>query len=202
MLSWYPHNPFRPSRSKRELNLLETPQFENEAANTHARKVKEKAQDQIKQKWEKKQMHGQYPKRIGKKDVDQKMTNQWLKLAGPKSETEGFIIAAQDQAIKTNYYRDKILKDGADPVCRICGQFQETIDHIVAGCPELAETEYLQRHNKAATYLHWNICKEFNINTKSKWYEHEPQTVSEKDDITIFWDMPIQTDREINQSIN
>jgi len=122
---------------------------------------------------------------------------QWLKTAGLKSKTEGFIIAAQDQAIKTNYYGNKILKDGTDPMCRICGQFQETIDHIVAGCPELSKNEYLHRHNKAATHVHWNICKEFNIKTKSIWYEHEPQTVSEKDDITILWDMSIQTDRKL-----
>ena len=64
-------------------------------------------------------------------------------------------IAVKDQAIKTNYYRGKILKDATDPMCRICGQFQETIDHIVAGCPGLAKTGYLQR----PTYLHWNICK-------------------------------------------
>ena len=36
---------------------------------------------------------------------------------------------------------------------RICGQFQETIHHIVAGCPELAKTEYLHRHNKAAMLI-------------------------------------------------
>ena len=97
----------------------------------------------------------------------------------------------------TNYYRSNIRNDGTDPMCRICGQFQETIDHIVAGCPELAKTEYLHRHDKAASYLHWNICKELNINVEEKWYEHEPQTVTEKDNITILWDMPIQTDREI-----
>ena len=113
------------------------------------------------------------------------------------TETEGFIIAAQDQAIKTNYYRSKMLKDGTDPMCRICGQFQETIDHIVAGCPQLAKTEYLHRHNKAATNLHWNICNEMNIDTNEKWCKHEPQTVTEKDNITILWDMPIQTDREM-----
>ena len=61
-------------------------------------------------------------------------------------------FAAQYRAIKTKYYRSKILKDGADPMCRICGQFQETIDHILAGYPELAKTEYLHSHNKAATY--------------------------------------------------
>ena len=42
-----------------------------------------------------------------------------------------------------------------------------------------------------------NICKELNINVEEKWYEHEPQTVTERDNITILWDMPIQTDREI-----
>ena len=67
----------------------------------------------------------------------------------------------------------------------------------MAGCPELAKTKYLHRHDKAASYLHWNICKELNINVEEKWYEHEPQTVTERDNITILWDMPIQTDREI-----
>ena len=36
-----------------------------------------------------------------------------------------------------------------------------------------------------------------NIDTNEKWYGHEPQTVTEKDNITILWDTPIQTDREI-----
>ena len=54
-------------------------------------------------------------------------------------------------------------------MCRICGQIQETIDHIVAGCPQLAKTEYLHRDNKAATYLHWNICNEMNIDTNEEW---------------------------------
>ena len=96
------------------------------------------------------------------------MTKQWLKPGGLKYETDGFIIAAQDQAIKTNYYRSKILNAGTDRMCRICGQFQENIDHIEAGCPGLAKTEYLHRHDKAATYLHLNICKEVNINIEEK----------------------------------
>ena len=48
--------------------------------------------------------------------MDHQMTNQWLKRAGLKSQTEGFIINAHDQAIKSNYYSSncKILKDGTD----------------------------------------------------------------------------------------
>ena len=36
-----------------------------------------------------------------------------------------------------------------------------------------------------------------NINKNEKWYEHEPQTITEKDNITFLWDMPMQTDCEI-----
>ena len=122
---------------RRELNLPEVPEPENEVSTVYARNVKQKAkhhaQVQLKQKWEEKSMHGQYSKRVNEKDVDHQMSDQWIKSGGLKSETEGFIIAAQDQAIKTNYYRSNILNDGTDPICRICGQLQETIDHIVAG---------------------------------------------------------------------
>lgn len=58
---------------------------------------------------------------------------------------------------KTNYYQSKMLKDGRDPTCRICSKFQEIVDDIPAGCPELAKSEYIHRKNKAAIFLHWNI---------------------------------------------
>ena len=43
-------------------------------------------------------MHGQYPRRIGKPDINQDNTYQKLKNYGLKAETEGFIIAARDQS--------------------------------------------------------------------------------------------------------
>ena len=137
------------------------------------------------------------PKRTREKDVDQDKTHNWLSTPGLKSETEGFIIAAQDQCIKTNYYRNNILKDGTDQMCRICWQFQERVDHLVSGCPELAKTEYIQRHSKAAAYLHWTKCKRYNIKVQDKHYEHEPATVTENQTATILLDMPNQNDKEI-----
>lgn len=79
----------------------------------------------------------------------------------------------------------------------MCGQFDETVDHIVSGCPNLARTEYIHRHDKIAAFIHWKICRHFNIETSDKWYKHTPNTVTEKDDVSILWDMPIITDREI-----
>ena len=43
-----------------------------------------------------------------------------------------------------------------------------TIDYIATRCPEVAKTEYLHRHDKAAPYLHWNICKELIINVEEE----------------------------------
>ena len=68
---------------------------------------------------------------------------------------------------------------------------------LVSGCPELAKTEQIHCHNKAAAHMHWKICKEFGIEVKEWWYEDEPTTVTENDSVTILWDMPIHTDRTI-----
>ena len=136
------------------------------------------------------------PKKNKREECRPRQNPQLAEYTWPLIRNRKFIIATQHQCIKTNYYRNKILRDGTDPKCRICGQFQETIDHLVSGCPELAKTEYIQRHNKAAAYLHWTICKQYNIKVQDKHYEREPATVTENQTATILWDMPIQTDKE------
>ena len=45
--------------------------------------------------------------------------------------------------------------------------------------------------------MHWKICKEFGIEVKERWYEHEPKAVTENDSVTFLWDMSIPTDRTI-----
>ena len=76
----------------------------------------------------------------------------------------------------------------------MCSQREETVDHIVSGCEVLAKTEYISRHNNAAAYFHWSICKDHDIEITDKWYQHAPETVMH---ITIMWDMPVNTDRTI-----
>ena len=54
---------------RRELNLPEVLEPENEVPTGYARNVKQIA----KHKWEEKSMHGHYPKRVNEKDVDHQM---------------------------------------------------------------------------------------------------------------------------------
>ena len=77
------------------------------------------------------------------------------------------MIAAQDQSLPTRWYQHNTLKKpDVNPKCRLSGRFDETIDHLVSGCPELAKTEYIHRHNKAAAHMHWRICEEFGTKVK------------------------------------
>ena len=52
-------------------------------------------------------MHGQLPHNLDKKLVDIEQSYRWLKSGDIKGETESTIVAAQDQAISTNYLRIK-----------------------------------------------------------------------------------------------
>ena len=80
-----------------------------------------------------------------------------------KGETDGFILVAQDQSLATRMYQAKILKDGADPRYQVCAYSEETIDHVISGCPTIVNTEYLQRHDRISKFIHWTLCKHYKI---------------------------------------
>ena len=93
-------------------------------------------------------MHGQLPRNLEEKLVDIKHLYRWIKSGDIKGETESTIVAAQDQAISTNYFKNKILKQEIESKCRLCKQHEETIDYLTSGCPIFAKNEYLMRYDK------------------------------------------------------
>jgi phospholipid N-methyltransferase len=68
-------------------------------------------------------------------------------------------VAAQDQALKTKYYATKLLNTETDSICRLCHQFDETIDSIISAYPILATEQYIKIHDRVSAQLHFNICK-------------------------------------------
>ena len=73
------------------------------------------------------------------------------------------------------------------------------VDHIVSGYEVLAKTECISMLDKAATYIHCNICQDHDIEVIDKWYEHKSESVTYSKDSKniIMWDMPVNTDRTI-----
>ena len=82
-------------------------------------------------------------------------------------------------AINTNWYSYHILKNSPSDKCRLCNEHPETIEHITTGCPKLAQTIYLDRHNAVSSTLHWSLCKQMNFERAENWWEHQPEPAME-----------------------
>ena len=55
-----------------------------------------------------------------------------------KRETESLLIAAQNSVIRTNQIKVRIDKMQQNSKCRLCGDRDKTINHIVSECSKLA----------------------------------------------------------------
>ena len=71
------------------------------AAKDIKKKAKNATLEDMKKRWREKPLHGKYPLRTDHADVDKATTHQWLSSSSLKGETEGLILAAQDQSIST-----------------------------------------------------------------------------------------------------
>jgi len=91
----------------------------------------------------------------------------------------------------------KILNTETDSKCRLCQQFDETIDNIMSACPILAKGQYIKRHDRLCAQLHFNICKETGVQLdKKQWYEHVQKSVEiSQGGKEALWNQQIQTDR-------
>ena len=145
-----------------------------------------------------KRLHGQFLRDI-EEVVDEKTWN-WMRNGHLKRETELLIIAAQDQAIRTNAIKAKIDKTRDDSMCRMCSTKDETITHIIhiiTECPKLAQKENERRHDLMGKAIYWDLCRKKRFVTTDKWYEHEPHPVTENKKFKILWEFIVQTDHII-----
>ena len=131
------------------------------------------------------------------KELSSNDTWQWLQRGELKKETEEMIMAAQDQALRTRYIQRAIDGTNISPKCRKCNQKDETINHIASECPALAQNQYKKRHDTVARAVHWSLYKKYQMPCSSKWYEHQPQPVTENENAKLLWDYSIRTDRVI-----
>ena len=60
-------------------------------------------------------------------------------------EIEFLLIAAQNNAIRTNHIKARIDKTQQNSKCRLCGAREETINHIISERGKLAQKEYKTR---------------------------------------------------------
>ena len=142
-----------------------------------------------KQKWGKKQHYGRFNRLIN--NNSHQKTWIWLRKRNLKRETESLIKAAQDNAIKTNHIKARIDKTQQSSKCRVCGDRDETINHIESECSKLALKENKARHDWDDKVIHWEMCKKFKFDHTNKWYIHNKAPVQENDMHKLLWDKQI-----------
>ena len=99
-----------------------------------------------KQKWEEKQLYGRFKRDLARENLE-----------NFKRETESHLIAAQNNTIRTNQIQTRIDKTQQNSKCRLCGDRDETINHIISECRKLAQKEYNTRHDWVGKVTHWEI---------------------------------------------
>ena len=105
-------------------------------------------------------------------NISHDKTWTWLRKENFKRETDSPQIAAQDSALKINHIKARIDKTQQNSKCRLCGNRDETINHIISDCSKLAQREYKERHDWVGKVIHWEMCKKFKFDHTNKWYMH------------------------------
>jgi hypothetical protein len=51
-------------------------------------------------------------------------------------------MAAKDRAVRTNYFKNKILKEEIESKCQFCKEYEQNTEHLTSGCTILAKSVY------------------------------------------------------------
>ncbi|XP_045480892.1 uncharacterized protein LOC123685281 [Harmonia axyridis] len=158
--------------------------------------------EQLSQEWRGKALHGRYPGSLGKSEINKRESLTYLRAGYLFPETEGRMVAIQDQVIPTRSYIENMTgRNIPTDKCRKCLQATESVQHITSSCPILAPTDYTQRHNAMARVYHPAIAKRCGlIRNLKKPFEYHPIGVLENDNFKLYWDTFIHTDRPIKHN--
>ena len=85
------------------------------------------------------------------KPISHEKTWIWLGKRNLKRETESILMVAHNNAIRTNYIKAKIDKIQQN---RLCGDRDETINHIISEGSKLTKKEYKTRHDRVGKVIH------------------------------------------------
>jgi hypothetical protein len=147
-----------------------------------------------------KPMHGMFFRHVEEHGLSKKLTYAFLKSAGLRSETEGFIIACQDGVFNTLVYRSQIMGEEVPSVnCRACRTAPESLMHLLSACPKYAVSAYIHRHNAALRVLYYHLRHSYKID-ETPLLPYAPgdiESVVENDRSRVYWNFAFSTTQQI-----
>ena len=85
-----------------------------------------------------------------------------------KRECEFLLIAAQNNAIRTNYVQARIDKTQQNRWIKLSGDRDETVNHIISECSKFAQREYMTRHDWVEKLIPRELCNTFKFDNSNK----------------------------------
>ena len=154
----------------------------------------------LEEEWKSNQRAGAFLEELNQNYIDKEASIEWLKQGRLKYDYEKLIVAAQDHGLMTRVFM-KMANLTQDDKCRFCHEFPEGVSHIIAGCKVLmSDGLYTERHNKLCTYLHWTLCKYYNLPHEENIYDHQPPPIQGNEVVSIYYDKVMPTATHIENS--
>ncbi|PFX27514.1 hypothetical protein AWC38_SpisGene7754 [Stylophora pistillata] len=86
--------------------------------------------------------------------------------------------------------------DKNDVKCRMRGEGPESMAHVLAGCPSLAQSKYLERNNFALKVFFFEMLKDLELaDSTLPWFSDvKPKPLYKSPDAEAYWDVPVYAD--------
>ncbi len=186
-----------------ELLPLSHPEEANAAQHKNLLRKLEKAQiEALVAKLVGKVFNGPHARQVRERGVDVKATHCWLREGKLKPETESVIVAAQDGVTPTKHHRASLPGGPQDPVCRLCGNHNETLGHLLSKCKAHEHKEYTGRHNSVLYLLTRAMAEKLKLKVPESLKVPGGGIrcgVIESRDATMLVDLCIPTDRQVKE---
>lgn len=109
-------------------------------------------------KWASKSLRVTYPWQLNQPGIDKKAIHILVRRSDIFPKTEWCMFAIQDKVIPTWNYLKCNIKDPNIVIdsCGLCSTSLETIQHVIASCPKLAQIPYKHQHEpKLSVRNYW-----------------------------------------------
>ena len=171
------------------LKVVATGMVESESQLDFKKRMAKERMSRLKEK----KLHGKFFNEV--QDAAGEKTWQWMRDGSLRKWTEGYVCAAQENVLPTRNYCVSILRQDGERKCRLCGEYVETVGHLVSACSKLAQSEYKRRHDKMGLRVYWELCGKYGLKRSEKWWEEVPDAVRLREDekIEIWWDRKVHT---------
>lgn len=155
--------------------------------------------EELVEEWNSKALHGRYPGCLKKDEINKKESLTYLRAGYLFPETEGRLLAIQDQVVATRMYQKNVAKlDIPSDRCRKCFQAPEKIQHLTSSCPILAPRDYLERHNSMAKIYHQQTALKLGLlQEELQSHLYAPKTLLQNARYKLYWDSTLVTDRNV-----